>query len=458
MTVRPGDDLAALAAGAPEGTRFLLGPGIHRRHDVTPRDRQQFIGRDGAVLNGAMLLLAWTREPPFWVAGDLPDPLPFHGECAAGRELCSRREDLFVGGRLYRRAASLGDLAPGLWYREGSRLWLAEDPAGKPVELGVTPRAFGGMARSVVLENLVVEKYASAAQTGAIAGDDGRDWRLAGVTARWNHGAGLSFGPGARIEGGSFSHNGQIGIVGSGEGASIEGTEIAFNNHAGYDSRWEAGGTKFWETRGLTVRNACVHHNDGPGLWTDNDNVDVLLENNLVFSNAEEGIRHEISFDAVIRGNVVARNATGGFDDWLWGSQILLQNGSNTEVRGNLVEVAAGFGNGIGVIHQNRGAGALGPWATSGNIVRGNTVVHLGGQGRSGIVTDTGESRFWEEAGNVLDGNTYIVADGSARHWTSRHRDEDWTGARRLGLERHGRLVVEQRLPLVLSCAERAPR
>ena len=47
------------------------------------------------------------------------------------------------------------------------------------------------------------------------------------------------------MEGGSFSHNGQIGIAGSGgEGSRIEGVEIAFNNYAGYDADWEAGGTQ----------------------------------------------------------------------------------------------------------------------------------------------------------------------------------------------------------------------
>lgn len=452
VVARPGDDLAALTAGAPEGTRFLLEPGLYRRQTIRPRNRQELIGKSGAVLSGAMELGSWTSRPPWWVAGNLPRALPFHGECAAGRDLCSRREDLFVDGRLYRRVASLDELGPESWYRDGDRAWLAENPAGRLVELAVTPRAFDGEARDVVLRNLVVERYASDAQEGAIFADRARGWLLADVTARWNHGAGLSFGTGTRVRGGSFSHNGQLGIAGAGRDSVIDGAEIAFNNHAGYDSRWEAGGTKFWETRGLVVRNSCVHHNGGPGLWTDTDNVGALLEGNVVFANADEGIKHEVSYDAVIRGNVVAGNGTGGFDEWLWNAQILVQSSSNVEVSGNLVEVARGFGNGIGVIHQDRGGGALGPWGATGNVVRDNTVIHLGRHGLNGIVSDTGDERFWGSAGNVFDRNTYIVPDGLARYWSSGDRDASWSGLRKLGLEPNGRLVVGQRMPAAVSC------
>ena len=76
----------------------------------------------------------------------------------------------------------------------------------------MTPTGFGGDAEDVVLENLIVEKYASDAQEGAIFIDDARGWLLSNVVARWNHGAGLSFGPETEVQGGSFSHNGQVGI------------------------------------------------------------------------------------------------------------------------------------------------------------------------------------------------------------------------------------------------------
>ena len=130
-----------------------------------------------------------------------------------------------------------------------------------------------------------------------------------------------------------------------------------------------------------------MHHNKGPGLWTDHDNVQTLYEGNKVFLNEQDGIKHEISYDAIIRDNIVVANGKSK-DDWLWGSQILIQNSSDVQVYGNLVEVAAEFGNGIGIVHQDRGKGAYGPWDAVRNDVHDNTIVHLGSHGQNGIATD----------------------------------------------------------------------
>jgi hypothetical protein len=453
VVVKPGQDIQEIVENAPQGTRFRFEPGVYRQQTIYPKDRQEFIGQDGVILSGAMELKSWTSESGLWQHEDLPQALPFHGECEDGGDLCKLREDLFVNGRLYARAASLDELGPRAWYYENRRAYLADDPTGQSVELGVTPLAFGGDAEDVVLQDLIIEKYAPDSQHGAIYIDNARGWRLSNVTARWNHGAGLSFGPETLVKGGSFSHNGQVGILGIGEGARIEGVEIAFNNYAGYDAKWEAGGTKFWRNKRLVVQNSCVHHNNGPGLWSDIDNVGVVFDGNKVFMNADDGIKVEISYGAVIRNNIVAYNGTSGFDDWLWGSQILIQNSSNVRVYGNLVEVSSKFGNGVGVIHQDRGNGAYGPWNAVNNLIEHNTIVHLGSRGESGIVTDTDdEDWFWKEADNRFDRNTYIVADGGSEYWTSKEGSEVWDDLRNLSFERNGELIVEQRAPMELSC------
>jgi Right handed beta helix region len=453
VVLRPGQNIQAVVARSPAGTRFHFEPGIYRQQTIYPKSGQQFIGQDGVILSGAMPLTTWTRAAGLWIAEGLPRPLRFHGECEDGGDLCQWREDLFVDDRLYQRVGSLSELGPGRWYYAERRAYLADDPTGQSVELGVTPLAFGGDAEDVVLEGLIIEKYASDSQEGAIFTDDARGWRIADVTARWNHGEGLSFGPQTLVTGGSFSHNGQMGIAGSGgAGSRLHGVEIAFNNYAGYDPKWDAGGTKFWETRGLIVQDSCIHDNAGPGLWTDNDNIDTIYQGNKVFMNANEGIKHEISYRAIIRNNIVVRNGTSGFDDWLWGAQILIQDSSNVEVDHNLVEVAAEFGNGIGVIYQDRGVGAYGPWQAVNNSVHHNTIILRGGRGQNGVVTDTDDARFWRDAGNSFDWNTYIVADRGSQYWTANDQDEAWDHIEDLGFERNGKLSVEQRTPVELSC------
>jgi len=462
VTLTPGQDIQAVVANSGEGARFHFEPGVYRQQTIYPKNRQEFIGQDGVVLSGAMVLDNWKKltsaataaarpTSGLWVTEDLPPPVEGGGKCMRGREFCNWREDLFFNDRPYERVGQLDELGPGTWYYEDGRAYLADDPTGQSVELGVTPLAFGGDAEAVVLRNLIVEKYASEAQRGAIDLRDARGWVLSGVKARWNHGIGLYIGPRTYVDGGSFSHNGQLGMSGTGQRSTIEGVEIAFNNYAGYSWGWEAGGTKFSRVKGLIVRDSCIHHNEGPGLWSDIDNIDVVYEGNRVFSNAGDGIKHEISLDAIIYHNVVAHNGSG-FDNWLWGSQILIQNSRNVRVVGNIVEVSESAGNGISVVHQERGKGEYAPWNAVNNQVIDNTIVYLGDHGKSGVARDADEDWFWREADNKFDRNTYIATDGAIKHWAFNDRDRTWNDAKELGHERNGEFFVEQRAPMELSC------
>ena len=110
-------------AHAPEGTRFLFEPGIYRQQTIRPKNRQEFIGQEGVILSGAMVLASWTNDSGLWEHEGLPRPLRFHGECEDGGQLCQFREDLFINDRLYKRVETLDDLAPGKWfYEDGRRL------------------------------------------------------------------------------------------------------------------------------------------------------------------------------------------------------------------------------------------------------------------------------------------------------------------------------------------------
>ena len=73
---------------------------------------------------------------------------------------------------------------------------------------------------------------------------------------------------------------------------------------------WAAGGSKWVHTTNLIVRGNFSHHNDGPGLWTDINNIYSRYENNVVEDHRRGGIFHEISYDAVMRTNTLRRNGT----------------------------------------------------------------------------------------------------------------------------------------------------
>lgn len=451
VRVLPQDDLNAIVQRNPENTVFVLEPGIYRRQSIEPKNGQQFVGKDGAILSGAVVLKNWSKEGDFWIAKGLPDPLEPHGECLDISPGCRFREDLFVNDKVYKRVLSRAEIGPQTWYFEGHEAYLLDDPSGKRVELSVTPRAFSGKASNVQLRNLTVEKYASQAQSGAIEARRGRNWSFIDVTARWNHGIGLFVGQGTRIVNGSYSHNGQMGLGGSGGDVVIDGPEIAYNNYAGFSYGWEAGGFKFVDTQHLVVRNACVHHNNGVGMWNDIDNIDTVFEQNKVFDNFRIGIAQEISYSAKIRNNIVAHNARHR-DGWLWGSQILIQNSQNVEVYGNVVEVAADYGNGIGVIHQKRGDGKYGPYVSMNNYVHDNRIIHLGVHGRSGFAVDYERDWFFTKGNNRFDDNTYVVPNREGRYWMLRDGNRDWKGVQAAKMEQDGRLVVQKLRPMKLTC------
>jgi parallel beta-helix repeat protein len=315
------------------------------------------------------------------------------------------------------------DLGPGRWmWDDDDTIRVADDPTGRRIELGMTAHAFVGDASDVTIRGLVVEKYATSAQSGAIQaqqpgdGERGIGWLIEDVEVRLNHAAGIRTGDETIVRNTVMHHNGQMGLaVSGGTDVLIEDSEIAHNNIAGFRWGWEAGGMKATRTLRLTVRGVYSHDNMGPGLWTDIDARDTVYEGNTVQDNTGPGIFHEISYDAVIADNVVERN---GFDnpDWLWGAGILVAASSGVEVHSNIV---TGNADGIAGIQQDRGEGAYGPRIVSDLWVHDNEISVAEG-GHTGVVQDVDDNRIFDERNNRFDNNTYIGVAGDAYAWNNR--------------------------------------
>ena len=453
VSLRPGSDIQEAIDKASSGAKFLFEPGIYRQQRLRPKDRQEFIGKSGTIISGAILLTQWRKDTNanIWIADGLPPQLKPSGKCRRNVTMCRFREDLFVDGKLYARVGSKEELAAGKWHYADGSAYLPIDPAGKTVEMSAGPIAFYGNAKQVVLKNLIIEKFATAAQRGAIDARKGEAWKVIDVTLRWNHGVGLYMGPKMQVVGGAVVHNGQLGIGGQPNDGLVDGVEVAFNNYAGFSAGWEAGGTKFSRATNLVVRNNCVHSNIGPGLWTDINNVDILYEGNKVFNNAADGIKHEISYKATIRDNIVAGNGYA-FDNWLWGSQILIQNSQDVEVLDNTVVVGTRGGNGISVINQERGTGKFGRFVAKNNRVIGNTIIHLADKGKNGIVSDVDEKEFWANNSNKFNRNEYFGVTPDRKFWMLNERTRRWPYLRDHGMETEGKLVPLRRKFEKLTC------
>jgi parallel beta-helix repeat protein len=429
-TIYPGQSIQAAVNAFPGNTTFLLKAGVHRLQQVTPKDGDKFAGERGAVLDGAALLTAFVQEGGYWtISGQTAQgEIRLQGACQGWAPGCAYPEQLFLDDAPLQHVDSRSAVGSGKWFFDYAldKIYLVDDPRGKKVELSVLPYAFYSTASNVTIEGLIVEKYASPAQRGAIGfSGPGRSWTVQNNEVRWNHGAGIRPGDGMQILSNNVHHQGQIGIAGSGSGVVVADNEIAYNNTAGFGpgQQGEAGGTKFTFTRGLVVRGNYSHHNHGPGLWTDINNIDCLYDGNRVEDNDWRGIFHEVSYKCLIRNNVVRRNGfafpgTAGAVD---GAGILVSSSRDTEIYGNLVE-----DNRNGIAGQETDRPTPTPPAGYGS----HDLVNLWVHDNTIRQTDTGHAAgvadydpyvdpYVPSANNRWASNIYTVGSGTRYRWAN---------------------------------------
>jgi hypothetical protein len=402
---------------------------------------QKLIGTGGgqAVISGAKIVSA-TRDGANWVItgqsslGQSAFP-GTTGQCAtvAGRDpegMCVFRDQVFLDDRSLWQVGSLGELTPGefFWDYGANRIYLAEDPSGRRLEVSVVGSGISG-GPGVELRNLVVEKFGNGVQTGAISASS--NWLIAGVEARLNHGGGVRMGPGTVVRDSFIHHNGELGIAGGqadcsrAKGLVLEDTELSYNNIAGYNWGWEAGATKWVHTDGLIVRDNYVHDNYGQGLWTDGFNINTVYEGNVVEDNYGAGIEHELGYAAVIRNNQVRGNAFAHpYAAQGYRSGIFIAEARDVEVYGNTVERNAG---GIVALQQDRigdrcGIGLDNEIANL--FVHDNTIVQTTGLA-AGLRVSISDPSYFTSKNNRWEDNTYHLDDLNAGRflWQSSYID-----------------------------------
>jgi parallel beta-helix repeat protein len=449
IAIEPGVSIEAAITKGGEGAVFCLKNGIHRMQAVRPQARQHFYGEGATILNGSRLLTAFEREDRYWVASSQPLIAPKHGECLPSAPACDRPDALFIDDQPLTKVLNKDALASNQFYvdYDAGRVYIVDDPTNHKVEVTAAAFAFASAAADVLISNLTVEKYGSPAQKGAIHAHEGARWIIENCVVHLNSGGGISVGIGTRVHNCDIHHNGQIGINGNGKDIRVENNHIWSNNIRGFNPEWEAGGVKIAMTDGVELRGNHVHDNNGFGLWCDIECRNVIYEDNLVENNQMMGIHHEISFNAIIRNNVVRHNG-GGKRNWFWGADITVAASQDVEVTGNKVTVAPG-GCGIVLIDQGRRTGNGGLYKTRDNIVRGNEITFDGAPCAGGVSTARpGDENFAiiTNGNNRFDYNTYRVraVSGPARFVWDQDLT-DWDGFRRKGLEQSGRLVLSDK-------------
>ncbi|MES2730591.1 MAG: right-handed parallel beta-helix repeat-containing protein [Bacteroidota bacterium] len=468
-------NIQSIVGPKPAGTTYIIKSGMYRMQEITPKNGDKFIGEPGTILNGARILTAWTKDPQtnYWVHTGQTQQVQRYQACVGSYTACRFPEDLYKKNVPLRQEElfyknSIGTilkqeeietqtvtpvipvLDPGEWFFDylNDKVYMYDnptDPANQPMEISVSRRAFGGSASSVTIQGLVVEKYAIPGHMAAI-GDQfpGSGWVIENNEVRLNHGQGINFTGTATIRGNFIHHNGQMGLGGSrSTNAVVENNEMSYNTlpQIGFSWRDEGGASKFSESDGLIIRNNHSHHNYGPGLWTDSNNMLTLYEGNTIHDNIGPGIFHEISYDATIRCNKIERNK----DETE--AQILIANSKNVEVYNNKIVMDNPGGDPI-MIKQGKRANTDSTirYYSTGNYIHHNDITYLFDRKSTGATPSYDIANFWATGNNRFNFNAYhvpAVADASQqKRWlwgqNTTASAKNWNEFRALGQEANG--------------------
>ena len=412
VTIRPGDNIAAIVSAKPAGTSFYIKAGKYRMTSIRAKDRMKFVGERGAVLSGAKKLTQFTKSGGLWVASGQTQGSSNRfqgaewGYCADGDGMCVFPEQLFIGNKLLRQVRTKAEVTAGKWYFDyaNDKIWFADDPTGKTVETSVKANAIWGDADDVHIEGLKMERYASPGRQGVVnprigrIGAAGKGWTVKNNVIRNSHAYGIKVESGFNIIGNNIHHMGQMGIGGGSiSNIMIRNNELAYNCIEGYKCFGFAGGAlKLDEVTNVTMRGNYVHDNPGHGLHIDRWASNIVFEDNVVVDNLGNGIHYEISGSAIIRNNTVERN--GFRDGGHFGIMVLSSN--NVEVYGNTVRHNR---NGILGRQDSRVT-----WGKLTNLwVHDNTIVQ-NGSGRTGLaISGISDTSYLTSKNNKFNNNKY---------------------------------------------------
>ena len=413
VAVNPTDDLQTLVNEYPQSTSFSLAPGTYRLQSVLPRSGDSFVGQAGAILSGAALLTTFSQNGSVWTAAvEVTQAPSYRGTCNSTSPACAYPEDLFFDNTPKTRVADLSVVGPGSWYLDYSSgtVYMGDDPSSHTVEISLLPFAFSGGAHSVTINNLIIEKYACQAGSGAVDGESGgSSWTVENSEIRYNHGMGIGTGNGMYVNNNNIHHNGELGMGGSGSNIQVTNNQFSYNNYAGYSVSWEAGGAKFTSATDLTVENNSASNNNGPGVWIDENCQNVSYSGNQSTGNQVAGILFELSSGATITNNAISNDGYNPAGSSLfYGAGILINDSSQVTISGNSVTNCM---NGIGGILEDRGDDPSGTPYTLANVVAQNNTITQSSGVAMGIVEGADyDDAVYTSLGNNFQNNTFLLS------------------------------------------------
>lgn len=328
------DIVSVIAGGAPGEVFILTAPESQPYRISQPlplKSGQLVISQTGAVISGSRVLSDWQYESAsgMWYTptvlsratdAAIESNMTGYAYKVAGEVDHARAlNDVFRDGEQLQRYMMKANIRAGGFYQDAvtNRTYVIDDPTGHKVEISTTTEAVHAYStvENCKLSGVTFEHFACLPQMSAVY-CEGNGWEVDRCTFRLNHGMGLKFAyaTSGRIHHSSFDRNGQMGLgLYACRNIICEDNSLTYNNVMGdyYALDWESGGVKFANCHDSIFRRNVSQRNCGVGVWVDIDNIGISITDNIVSDNESCGIRHEISFGAVIARNTVKGNGNG---------------------------------------------------------------------------------------------------------------------------------------------------
>lgn len=237
---------------------------------------------------------------------------------------------------------------------------------------GLNNFAITGNNTGITIEYLTIQNFAPPGSGGALNENGIQDWTIQYNTIKDNApGAATMLGTNNVMQYNCATHNGEYAfngfsvndvssVTGGPSNVTVDNNEMSFNNTCNWEDAPNfpitppaacagipsfngcgcSGGGKFWRTYGTQFDNNYVHDNYNVGAWWDTDNTGATITGNYFADNYAGGVYYEISYNALISGNIFARNSIGaGQSGTITGFPIptvyLSEAGSDSRVSGS---------------------------------------------------------------------------------------------------------------------------
>lgn len=330
------------------GDTVLIRTGIYRETPVltqsgVPGKPIVIMAEPGAnaVIRGSDVFTSWMQEAP----GVFSSPWLHESLVTESHEMqfgfSAHGEQVFVNDQLLKHVRTREELEENAFYvdRDNSklviRLPLQTKADNAIIEVSIRANWFDITGDYIVVSGLKMEQALAIVQKGGFL-ICGSNWLVENNEFSYcGGGRGASFsGSDGIVRDNDFHHNGQMGFcIYSGKRILFQRNKIHHNNTNVYPN-WEEGSGKVSNSvECIFRRNAFFDEPYGPGLWLDIDNYRNIVEQNTFDDIGFAAIMIEISYDNLIRNNII-RNTRYYSQS---GSGVLVQLSCNTRIYNNLV-------------------------------------------------------------------------------------------------------------------------